>query len=71
MALKGGVAGAFLSVVTYLVMKHRLQGLNLDFFSARQDETELWFVIFFTPLFMMAIVMFSARMTVLFSMQEE
>lgn len=71
MALKGGLAGAFLSGVTYFVMKHRLQGLNLDFFPARQDETELWFVIFFTPLFMMAIVMFSARMTVLFSMQEE
>ncbi|MBL9029469.1 MAG: hypothetical protein JNK42_03235 [Caedimonas sp.] len=71
MALKGGVAGAFLSGVTYFVMKHRLQRLNLDFFPARQDETELWFVIFFTPLFMMAIVMFSARMTVLFSMQEE
>lgn len=71
MALKGGMIGTFLSIITYLIMKYKLQTLILDFFHTGQYETELWFIIFFTPLFMMAIVMFSARMTVIFSMQEE
>lgn len=71
MAMKGGIIGAFLSIVTYLTMKYKLQTLILDFFHPHQYETELWFVILFTPLFMMAIVMLSARMTVIFSMREE
>ena len=71
MAMKGGIIGAFLSIVTYFTMKYKLQTLILDFFHPHQYETELWFVILFTPLFMMAIVMLSARMTVIFSMREE
>ena len=71
MAMKGGIIGAFLSIITYLTMKYKLQTLILDFFHPHQYETELWFVILFTPLFMMAIVMLSARMTVIFSMREE
>ena len=71
LATRGGVIGALLSALTYLGMSLKFKSAGIDFFQMSSYEREIGAVIVLTPLFMMAIVMASARMTVLFSMEED
>ncbi len=68
LALKGGVSGLILSILTYGIIcinGHFLKDIGM------LQEKGLWFVVLSTPLFMVSIILVSARMTVFMTLEEE
>ncbi|MGI4852174.1 MAG: cell division protein FtsX [Janthinobacterium lividum] len=70
MALKGGMIGLIFSGFTYSLIYYKNIFKNFIIFDFSSTQNELWFVVLFTPLLMMVIVLLSAKMTVFMALED-